>query len=66
MDKTHCIFCHGKELAIALLTGRGYPIGEKCSNKVIANGGLWEDTTSITELRKLIRHRYKKLPDADS
>lgn len=59
--KEHCTFCKGKELTIAYVTDKSFPIGNKCMDKLIVNIVAWDDTISLTELRKLIRKRQKKV-----
>jgi hypothetical protein len=66
MNNEQCAFCDGKEVAIAKVTDRNYPIGDNCWNKAIDKGVTWDTKASLSELRMLIRKRTKRVPDASS
>jgi hypothetical protein len=51
-----CAFCGGKELATIGVTGMGFPMGEKCYTKANKRSVVWDENTTLKELKHLLRH----------
>ena len=49
-----CSFC-SKELTYITITGRNFPIGEKCWNKVMKGNVNWDEDSTLTSIKNQMR-----------